>query len=617
MAKFACRGLLWSYALLGCGALLSSCGDDSSSSSAGGGTSATSGGAADAGGDGDGTKAGASAAGSPAQGGKGGSGQSGGNAGAAEMAGEGPGPSTMAGESSGGAAGEAPTLPGDAGAGGQGVAPCTDSDGDGYGDNCSAPDCDDQDPLVNPGMLELADDARDNDCQGGDLKAKDGPGYYVNGSDPNCSDGQGATGTKAQPYCTIELAVVKAYQATAEDDPVGRSLFVAKGTYPNTVGTPRSVRVYGGYDASDWSYDPVSNVTTIGGADAMKDLDNFQGWEMWVNVNGKANAVFQGFHIVGGKRPGAPIKAVEINSAGKVELYDNVIVAGEGFQTLGVNIFGDDKNDPSTSNVWLIENRISAGTPTNSSNYGLNNLGTAVLWGNVIDMGQGKSGSFGAAVQNYGVMTLVNNVLNGGDFGGGVDSSYGLINAKADGLPEPGVAAAYHNVIFGGRGTASSVGVSNNAELKLVNNVLGDRTPGPLTFAARPSLLAVPLLSGFAGKTLLVANDLFNLTYSDEPNAPNPNANRRLFQYSDNTTHPVDDLAVVNGCAWTGCVAGSGQNLAVSPGFTADFHLSPGSALISQGADPGHTAGRGLPNLDIDHQLRPVGGGWDIGMDER
>src|SRR6185503_110289 len=110
-----------------------------------------------------------------------------------------------------------------------------------------------------------------------DLKATTGLGYYVNGSDVNCSDANGAVGTKLAPYCTIEIAVLRAYQNTAADDTIGRSIFVAKGTYPNTIGTPRSLRLYGGYDAADWSYNPAQNLTVIGGADVMQDLDGFSG----------------------------------------------------------------------------------------------------------------------------------------------------------------------------------------------------------------------------------------------------------------------------------------------------------------------------------------------------
>lgn len=499
-----------------------------------------------------------------------------------------------------------------AGAGGEGLPDptCVDEDGDGYvaGAGCLVPlDCDDANPLVNPSMLELADDGKDNDCVDGDLKAVTGPGYYVNGSDANCSDANDAVGTKLAPYCTIEIAVLRAYQNTTADDKVGRSIFVAKGTYPNTTGTPRSMRVYGGYDASDWSYNPAQNVTTIGGADVMQDLDGFSGLSSWLSVNVKATAVIQGFHIQGGKKPGAPIFAVEINSSGKVELYDNVISAGEGYQTMGINVVAETKTDPATSNVWLIKNRISAGAPTNSSNYGVNNLGTAVLWGNVIDMGQGSGlpQAFGAAVQNYGRMTLVNNVLNGGSYGTAVDTSLGLRSGRADSMP-PAVTLAYHNVIFGGRGRVSSFGVdSENTDITLVSNVIGDRTPGPLTFAERPTTVAAPLTTGFTGNTVLQSNDLFQLIYSDEAGPPNVAANRHLLGYSDlePPARWVDDLALVNAGQWnTSAFGGVGSNLAVDPGFVGagDFHLADASPLLAMGAPPEPTTAGGLANIDID-----------------
>ncbi len=621
MPRFSCGSALGTGALLGSFMLLSSCGDTSSNTN--GNSMPGDGGAAGepsntGGSAGTGARAGSGGRAGGSQGGT--SNQAGSPEGAAGDL-----PVINGGAPVGGAPGGEAGAPETAGAGGDGspALTCTDQDGDGYGSGggCLGPDCDDANPLVNPSMLELADDGKDNDCTGGDLKAATGPGYYVNGSDANCTDGNGALGTKLAPYCTIEMAVVRAYQATAADDKFGRSIFVAKGTYPLTVGTPRSMRVYGGYDASNWSYDAAQNVTILGGADDMKDLDGFAGLSSWLSVNVNATVAIQGFHIQGGKKPGAPIFAVEINSSGKVEFYDNVITAGEGVQTLAINIQAETKTDPTTSNVWLIKNRISAGTPSSSSNYGVNNLGTAVLWGNVIDMGQGSgtAQAFGAAVQNYGRMTLVNNVLNGGSYGAAVDSSYGFINSKADGLPDPGVAFASHNVIFGGRGAVFSTGVLNAAELTLVNNVLGDRTPGPLTFAQKPTTLATALSTGFAAKTSLANNDLVQLIYSDEVSPPNAGANRHLFQYSDQTTHSVDDLGAVNACAWTGCASGmTGQNLAVDPGFVgaSDFHLANASALISKGADPGRTTARGLSNLDIDGTVRPSSQ-WDIGIDER
>ena len=43
---------------------------------------------------------------------------------------------------------------------------CTDNDGDGWGDGglCLGPDCNDNDPTINPGAPENCDDLKDNDC---------------------------------------------------------------------------------------------------------------------------------------------------------------------------------------------------------------------------------------------------------------------------------------------------------------------------------------------------------------------------------------------------------------------------------------------------------------------
>lgn len=503
---------------------------------------------------------------------------------------------------------------------------CVDVDGDGFGVGvgCLGADCNDSDPLVNPAMAELADDGRDNDCSDGDLVAATANGIYVDGASASCSDTALTRGTKAKPYCSLEMAVVEAYQATGAGDPVGRSLFVAKGLYPRVVGFPKSMRLYGGYDSATWSYDPVANETVIGGAVTLEDSDSRAcrvgagcgngcaciDWDSWMSINASANAVVQGFTFKEGVRAGKPLFAVVVNSSGRVVLAHNSVRAGSGAQTITVSI------KPTATDVWLLHNRIHGGAPQTSTVFAVNNLGNATLFGNVIDMGVGVAGQYGAAVQNYGTMRLVANVLNPGDTGGNALASYGLINQTTAG--SAGTAHAAHNVVFGGAGTGASRGILSNSPLTLVNNVIGDRTSVPIAWARRPATDAIALDVGFASTTTLEHNLFVQTSYPDEPSPPNALAGRFLMAHSLATTTKLSSLTDVNACAWTGCLAAA-QNILGAPLFldaANNFHIAAGSAAEGKGKDSAPYVSGGLGRVDVDRALRPAFAP-DIGIDER
>lgn len=86
------------------------------------------------------------------------------------------------------------SLPGDASST-PGGPTCTDTDSDGYsveGVACGLADCNDNDPAINPGLAEICDDAKDNDCNGA-IDCLDGScaADPVCGSTPTCTDADG------------------------------------------------------------------------------------------------------------------------------------------------------------------------------------------------------------------------------------------------------------------------------------------------------------------------------------------------------------------------------------------------------------------------------------------
>jgi len=84
-----------------------------------------------------------------------------------------------------------------------------------------------------------------------------------------------------------------------------------------------------------------------------------------------------------------------------------------------------------------------------------------------------------------------------------------------------------------------------------------------------------------------------------------------LFNYVNTYT----DLAEVNACSWSGCMAAQ-DNQDGDPLLSDEVHLTATSPCVEAGADTAsHFSGFWI-DYDFDGDARPFGENWDIGMDE-
>jgi len=123
------------------------------------------------------------------------------------------------------------------------VAPC-DADGDGYAVDV---DCDDDDRDVHPGAVDPPDTGYpgvflDSNCDGIDGDASSGVFVSVSTG----SDAGNVWGDRDHPFRTIQSAIAFAVSN-------GRTeIYVAEGTYGESLSLASGVDLFGGYDAATW-----------------------------------------------------------------------------------------------------------------------------------------------------------------------------------------------------------------------------------------------------------------------------------------------------------------------------------------------------------------------------
>lgn len=429
-------------------------------------------------------------------------------------------------------------------------------------------DCDDTDPTVFAGALELPDDDVGQGCAEPDLVAAAGDGIYVDMANPLCDDGVGSMTT---PACGLVAGL----------DLAGGALpvFVASGTYPGPVVVDTDL--FGGYEGSGWTRDIQANPTLIdaGGPGVPADVVVLlQG-----DPGGGATA-FQGFTVNNHTDTGS---SAAILAVGPSTIADNTSEAnGHDSGARSIHVEMTDalivRNQLTGSTAWFSAGiLVNGGQTTAIGNtvvgcmsgrdcYGVGiEDGTVYLAGNTLSGGFPTFGTTGGGYVAAGEATLVGNFIHGGSSSLGGSGGF---------FVDPGATARMGNNIVDMNGVSGQwiAGVQSGGTLLAVHNTIvgpdgmeglvvwgGEASVGNSIIFGRITLDGAPQVG-------LWHNDLF------PPGGPgcmlfDAAASGCLTTEGDPSP---DQVVEINDCSWPGCAQGTGGNISVPPSLDDNFRLT-------------------------------------------
>ncbi len=428
------------------------------------------------------------------------------------------------------------------------------------------------------------------------------------------------------PYSTIQAAVDAANP--------GDVIKVAQGTYTDlhlrgditqVVYISKTVTIRGGYaTAFTEPPDPASRPTVV----------DAQGLGRVLVITGTITPTIEGLRLTGGDPAGLGPFAwgdvgggVYINAAtvvlSNVLVYSNTAASGGGLFL-------------HTGSMTLTHSSVASNT-SSSSGAGIELYqGVAYLDQNVISHNRGQG--WGGGVEIGGASaTLEGNTITynyADDYGGGVSVSAddavlrsnlimsNTANSDGGGMHVYWSAASLTgNVIQGNVTPARGGGVfilgnAGGQSPTLVNNALiGNQAqllgPGLYILGSSPRLLHTTLSrnTGSDWSAIHVDNDTFNTSHPVLTNTLIANHGVGITVTAGNTATLNATLWHNVGVKWGGNVNHTNDH-EVAPAFAADgYHLTASSAAINKGVNAGVTS-------DIDGELRPQDGGYDLGADE-
>lgn len=231
-------------------------------------------------------------------------------------------------------------------------------------------------------------------------------------------------GSKEAPYKSIQTGISGANALRNGNRNISFDIYVARGTYNESISLAAGISIYGGYSSTDWSRDIAANNTTISaiGTTAISGSSE-------ITTGYSASTVVNGFTINGANITATTTYTIILS--GSPTISNNTINGISGsmgfttavFQILSANpiVSGNVINASNqaygianySSNPVIINNTIIGSTGGGSNSFGIYNSASNPIIANNTISGGGSAAMASYAVSNFGssTPTVTNNIL--------------------------------------------------------------------------------------------------------------------------------------------------------------------------------------------------------------